>query len=77
MLHPVPQETRLSRRETEILKMIAEGLSDKEIAARLGIRRRTVSNHVSVILVKLNAANRAEAVRQGLRLGLMPVDPQG
>jgi len=73
----MPQGSSLTARETEILKMIADGLSDKEIAIRLGIRRRTVSNHVSVILLKLNASRRAEAVCQAFHLGLIPINPQG
>jgi two-component system nitrate/nitrite response regulator NarL len=61
----------LTPRELEILRLLADGLANKEIAARLGIRERTVKFHVSSIYRKLHAANRAEAVRQGLRRGLI------
>ena len=61
----------LTPRELEILRLLAEGLANKEIAARLGIRERTVKFHISSIYRKLNAVNRAEAVRQGLRRGLI------
>jgi DNA-binding CsgD family transcriptional regulator len=54
--------TPLSPRETEVLALIATGLSSKQIARRLGIKYGTVKNHVLHILAKLNAANRAHAV---------------
>lgn len=52
----------LTARELGILTLAAAGLSDKLIGARLGIARSTTSNHVATILLKLSAANRAEAV---------------
>ncbi|MBO9362387.1 MAG: response regulator transcription factor [Thermoflexus sp.] len=61
----------LTPRELEILRLLAEGLANKEIAARLGIRERTVKFHISSIYRKLNVVNRAEAVRHGLRRGLI------
>jgi DNA-binding NarL/FixJ family response regulator len=54
---------KLSRRELEILERLAEGLSNKEIAAALFIAEPTVRNHVSAIYDKMGAANRAEAAR--------------
>lgn len=53
---------RLTGREQGVLRLMAEGLSNKEIAARLGISERTVAFHVSHILQKLGAASRTEAV---------------
>ncbi|MGH7506232.1 MAG: LuxR C-terminal-related transcriptional regulator [Longimicrobiales bacterium] len=58
-------------RETEILRLLAEGLGNKAIARRLGISEHTVKAHVSSILVKLGAGSRAEAVAIGARQGLI------
>jgi two-component system, NarL family, response regulator YdfI len=63
----------LSPREIEILRMIAEGLGNKEIAAKLSISDHTVKFHISSIFAKLGAANRAEAVTLGIRQGLIMV----
>jgi DNA-binding NarL/FixJ family response regulator len=61
----------LTRREHEILGMLAEGLANKHIAARLGISEHTVKTHVASILTKLDAYSRAEAVAIGARQGLI------
>ncbi len=61
----------LTRREREVLALLAEGLSNPEIAGRLVISRPTVVFHVSNILAKLGAANRAEAVAQAYKQGLL------
>lgn len=61
----------LTARETEVLRMIAEGLANKEIAYRLGISEHTVKFHVSAVLGKLGVATRAEAVGAGVRQGLI------
>ncbi|MGH2455413.1 MAG: response regulator [Candidatus Limnocylindria bacterium] len=53
----------LSAREEEVLRLLAEGLTDRQIADRLGISPRTVETHVGSILHKLNVRNRAEAAR--------------
>lgn len=53
---------KLSRRECEVLTCVAYGLTDKEIARKLKISIRTVGSHVSSILLKLRAKNRANAV---------------
>lgn len=60
-------------RETEVLRLMADGLANKEIAARLGITSHTAKFHVESLLRKLEAVNRAEAVREGIRLGLIGV----
>jgi two-component system, NarL family, response regulator LiaR len=57
----------LTEREREVLALIVEGLSNHEIAEHLTISHSTVKNHVSNILSKLNAANRAEAVATALQ----------
>jgi NarL family two-component system response regulator YdfI len=61
----------LTRREVEVLQMLASGLSNKEIAARLSISDHTVKFHVASILGKLGAASRTEAVSIGIRRGLV------
>ena len=61
----------LTRREVEVLQMLAAGLSNKEIAARLSISDHTVKFHVASILGKLGAASRTEAVSVGIRRGLI------
>ncbi len=61
----------LTRREREVLQMLAAGLANKEIATRLNISDHTAKFHVASILGKLGAASRAEAVTQGIRRGLV------
>jgi len=61
----------LTPRESEILQMLASGLGNKEIAAKLAISEHTVKFHVASILGKLGAASRTEAVSLGIRRGLV------
>jgi two-component system, NarL family, response regulator YdfI len=61
----------LTKREREVLQMLAAGLGNKEIAARLNISDHTAKFHVGSILGKLGAASRAEAVAMGIRRGLV------
>lgn len=61
----------LSDRESEVLNLLAEGLSNKIIAYRLNISEHTVKTHVTAILAKLGAASRTEAVAQAIRRGLV------
>jgi DNA-binding NarL/FixJ family response regulator len=61
----------LTRREREVLQMLAAGLANKEIAARLSISDHTAKFHVAAILGKLGAATRTEAVALGIRRGLV------
>jgi DNA-binding NarL/FixJ family response regulator len=61
----------LTSREREVLRMVAEGLGNKEIAAKLGISDHTVKFHISSTFAKLGASNRAEAVTLGIRYGLI------
>ena len=63
----------LTPREMETLEMLAEGLSNKQIAARLRISEHTAKFHVNSILGKLGAGTRTEAVMRGLRSGLLKV----
>jgi two-component system, NarL family, response regulator YdfI len=61
----------LTRREREVLQMLAGGLGNKEIASRLVISEHTVKFHVASILGKLGAGSRTEAVSLGIRRGLV------
>jgi DNA-binding NarL/FixJ family response regulator len=61
----------LTPREIEVLELLAEGLPNKTIAARLGISDQTVKFHVASISGKLGAANRTDAVRRAVRRGLI------
>lgn len=63
----------LTTREAEVLRMLGEGLSNKTIAARLGISEHTVKFHISALLSKMRAATRTEAVTQGIRNGLIVI----
>ncbi|HVO38682.1 MAG TPA: helix-turn-helix transcriptional regulator [Spirochaetia bacterium] len=63
----------LTPREVQVLGLLAEGLANKEIAYQLGFSTHTAKFHVESLLKKLHAANRAEAVREGIRLGLIGV----
>ena len=62
----------LTSREQQVLDLVAEGLSNGQIAERLYISRKTVSVHVSNILAKLGASGRTEAAAIARRDGLLP-----
>ena len=66
------QET-LTVRETQVLRMLAHGLGNKEIAGQLGISDHTAKFHVAQILAKLRAGSRTEAVAIAIRRGLVPI----
>jgi DNA-binding NarL/FixJ family response regulator len=61
----------LTPRELEVLELLAHGLSNKGIAARLGISDQTVKFHLASLSSKLGAANRTDAVRRAVRRGLI------
>ncbi len=63
----------LTPRETDVLRHIADGLSNKEIADRLAISEHTVKFHVASIMSKLDATSRTEAVTAAIRLGLLMI----
>ncbi|MFQ5881374.1 MAG: LuxR C-terminal-related transcriptional regulator [Candidatus Methylomirabilales bacterium] len=65
----------LTRREREVIALIEEGLSNKEIAVRLQIEIQTVKNHVHNILDKLQLDGRREAARYARERGLLPISP--
>jgi DNA-binding NarL/FixJ family response regulator len=61
----------LTPREAEVLQLLADGLANKDIAARLNISEHTIKFHIRSILGKLGVASRTEAVARGLRSGLI------
>jgi DNA-binding NarL/FixJ family response regulator len=73
MRHPqdTPGDTSLSRRELEVLRLIANGLSNSEIAATLVISQETAKTYVSRILTKLDLRDRVQAVVYAYRNGLV------
>ncbi len=64
-------DTVLTNREREILALLADGLGNKQIAARLGISTNTVKTHLELLFEKLGVSSRAEAVATGVRRGLL------
>ncbi len=71
-LPPTPDP--LTARELEVLRLVAQGLSNQEIAERLAVSERTARTHVSQILTKLHLANRTQAALYALREGLAGAD---
>ena len=69
-----PTEEPLTEREVEVLRLVAQGLTNQEIAEKLVISERTVGTHVSNILGKLHLANRTQAALYALREGLASLD---
>lgn len=61
----------LTDRESEVLELLAQGLANKQIALELGISEHTIKFHISSIYTKLGVTNRIEAVRLGVRLGII------
>ena len=71
ILAPKLPPALLTPREIEVLRLLADGASNKVIAYKLGISEHTVKFHVTSILTKLNAGTRTEAVTLGVRMGLV------
>ena len=68
---------RLTDRETEVLRLVAKGLSYKQVAERLVLSHRTVQNHVQNTLRKLQLHNRVQLVRYAIEQGLDDADDRG
>ena len=66
-----PTPDALTEREMEVLRLIAQGMANKKIAAELQVTERTVKAHASAIMGKLGAGNRTEAVRVAVQRGLI------
>lgn len=69
----LPAIEPLTPRENEVLESLAQGLANKEIAIRLTISEHTVKYHISSIYSKFGVNNRTEAVRQGIRSGIIVI----
>ena len=69
---PRPKDFGLTRRELEILTLVAQGMSNREIAGKLYVSENTVKTHCSRAFDKLGAARRTQAVQRGKELGLLP-----
>jgi DNA-binding NarL/FixJ family response regulator len=65
------RRSRLTPREIEVLRLLAQGLTNSQVAAQLVISRRTASTHVENILAKLEVAGRLQAAMLASRLGLL------
>jgi NarL family two-component system response regulator LiaR len=72
-----PEPERLSQRETDVLRLLARGSANKQIARDLGIAEKTVKTHVSSILGKLGVQSRTQAALYAGRVGLVPLDELG
>ena len=64
----------ITRREEEVLQLIADGCSTPEVAERLYISQKTVKNHLASIYQKLDARDRTQAVLQAVRMGIVHLD---
>lgn len=74
MNSPSPGPVSLSNREVQIIDLVANGLTNHEIATRLEISKRTVDNHISNILTKTKTDNRVALVRWALQWGKVCLD---
>jgi DNA-binding NarL/FixJ family response regulator len=63
---------QLTGRQLEVLRLVADGMLYKQVAARIGVSERAVKYHMAEILARLHVQNRAEAVAYARRLGLIP-----
>lgn len=70
----MPADFDLTARETEILALLVEGLTNKEIALRLVLSPRTIETHVVRVLGKLGVGSRSRAIAKAVRTGLVRLD---
>ena len=68
---PVDEEHVITKREEEVLQLIADGCSTSEVAQQLFISQKTVKNHLASIYQKLDARDRTQAVLQAVRMGIV------
>jgi DNA-binding NarL/FixJ family response regulator len=73
--HDSPQLMKLSPREGEVLRLLAEGKAIKEIAAELGISGKTVHSHRQKVMQKLNLSNMTDLIRFSIQEGIIPANP--
>jgi DNA-binding NarL/FixJ family response regulator len=74
--HSDDQSVKLTKREIEVLTLVVQGKSSKEVADDLFVSKRTVDFHLANIYDKLHVTNRVQAFRRATRLGLIPVEAQ-
>jgi DNA-binding NarL/FixJ family response regulator len=72
--HGEDGERVITRREEEVLQLIADGCSTPEVAAQLFISQKTVKNHLASIYQKLDARDRTQAVLQAVRMGIIHLE---
>jgi two-component system response regulator NreC len=72
-----PARDLLTPRQKEILVLLCDGLSEKEVAYRLGLSYNTVHTHKHSLMQRLDLHSTAELVKYGVRMGLVPVEPAG
>jgi DNA-binding NarL/FixJ family response regulator len=77
MVRLISGDEALSRRETEVLSLVARGLANKEVARELGVTRSTVKAHVSGMLSKLGLPSRTQLALYAVRTGLVALDRLG
>jgi DNA-binding CsgD family transcriptional regulator len=68
------RSVRLTKRELEVLSLVIEGMSSKDVADALYVSKRTVDFHLANIYDKLQVSNRVQAFRRATRLGLIPLE---
>ena len=71
---PADEDRIITKREEEVLQLIADGCSTPEVAERLFISQKTVKNHLASIYQKLDARDRTQAVLQAVRMGIVHLD---
>ena len=69
--------TGFSKREIEVLRLLASGKTSREVAEQLELSRRTVDNHAGRFYKKLGVSNRVQAVRRAVELGILSIDDVG
>ena len=74
LLSPEPSSPVISKREEEVLQLVADGLSTTEVASKLYISVKTVKNHLASIYQKLDTADRTQAVVRAVRMGIIRLD---
>lgn len=74
LMNPTVGESVISKREEEVLQLVADGLSTTEVAAKLFISVKTVKNHLASIYDKLDTADRTQAVLRAVRMGIVRLD---
>jgi DNA-binding NarL/FixJ family response regulator len=73
---PAAAEPVITKREEEVLQLVADGLSTPEVAERLYISLKTVKNHLASIYQKLDSRDRTQAVVRAVRMGIIRIDPE-